>query len=431
MLSVARCGDNTTGLDNAFAVELRRLRAAARLSLRDLATTAQCDYSNLSRLERGERRASVPLAAVLDRVLCGGGVLVALAEKSPIVDTTEGKEGATDRRTVLTALASAGMSITGLPVTAAGWQPPRRIGHAHVQDIIDATSTYRGWIARHGGAQVRAHAAQLLERAAVMHASTINPTVRAELLVAIGDLAALGAYIARDIGAHREAGELYQLALTTAAAAQASDLRTYTVVRMAGHHLELRQPGEVLRLVEAAAAPDSDDKAGGTANRLCITAWAHAQRGDADAAARAVDAAEDAFAADAGRERPDRPWAAQHVTEAELHSLIGAAYVDLARIDPRHAQTAAGRLGRALELRGPSAARNRTLDLISMAEAQLALGEIDHAAHLALDVHDTAQALTSARLTTRLQQLTTRLAPHARTNPTAAQFMASRSRAAR
>ncbi len=183
------------------------------------------------------------------------------------------------------------------------------------------------------------------------------------------------------------------------------------MVRMAGHHLELRRPTQVLAILKAVGGrADSALTANDIANQRCLEAWAHAQTGNAQAAERAARQAEDAFAG-AGVEQ--RPWAAQHATEAELHSLIGAAYVDLARYQPGHATTAIDRLDRAMQLRCTSGARNRTLDHISMAEALLRIGDVDEAGRVALRALDAAIGITSARVELRLDQLHQRLVDHA------------------
>ncbi|MGW6010507.1 helix-turn-helix domain-containing protein [Streptomyces sp. NPDC055210] len=68
--------------DNALGSELRRRRVAAGLSLSELAHKVHCSRSFLSRVETGQRRASVELAQLCDQVLDAKGVLTALAPPS-------------------------------------------------------------------------------------------------------------------------------------------------------------------------------------------------------------------------------------------------------------------------------------------------------------------------------------------------------------
>jgi hypothetical protein len=250
----------------------------------------------------------------------------------------------------------------------------------------------------------------------------VDSAIRQQLLVAIADLAGLSAYVARDLGAHADADEHYRLSLSAAFAGQDRALGAYAIVRMAGHHLELRQPRQVLDLVARARAGARDLlTSGDLANQYCLEAWAQAQLGDAEAVRRAVGNAEEAFTQASGGVE-DRPWARQHVTEAELHSLVGAAFVDLARFDRDHAEAAISRLGRALELRGPLAARNRALDEVSVAEAYLRMGAFGDAAAAALRALDGMREIDSGRLTMRVDTLATSMARHVRDHRTVAAF---------
>ncbi|WP_314410999.1 helix-turn-helix domain-containing protein [Streptomyces sp. DSM 40484] len=69
--------------DNALGAELRRRRVAAGLSLSELAHKVHCSRSFLSRVETGQRRASVELAQLCDQVLEANGALTDLAAPSP------------------------------------------------------------------------------------------------------------------------------------------------------------------------------------------------------------------------------------------------------------------------------------------------------------------------------------------------------------
>lgn len=400
-------------MSDNFRTELRRRRLEANLSLQQLAEMVPCDQGYLSKVENGHRRPGPDMTASLDQALGANGALFALAG--------EEQEGGEDvrRRTVLQALSAAGMAVAGWPLPSA--DTLRRVGMDHVADIADTTAVYRGWVSRHGGAAVQQPAAQLLDRAAAMHTAASEPKVRTALLVAIADLAGLGAYIARDIGDHRSADEHAWLALSAATAAGNTALGGHTVVRMAGHNIELRHPEKTLSLLDAAAKRASDlFTPGDRANQSCIRAWAYAQVGDADMVRRAVGDAEDAFTRVDNTGTPN--WAAQHVTEAELYSLTGAAYTDLARTNHRHAETAIERLNQALDLRGVSLARNRVLDQLSLAEALLYADEFDEAGRVALAATEAARDIRSGRLSLRLAGLTRRIQPHARKAASVTEF---------
>ncbi|MFE7869481.1 helix-turn-helix domain-containing protein [Micromonospora humida] len=401
-------------MSDNFRTELRRRRLEANLSLQQLAELVPCDQGYLSKVENGHRRPGPDMTASLDQALGANGALFSLAG--------EEQEGGEDvrRRTVLQALSAAGMAVAGWPLPSA--ETPRRVGMDHVADIADTTAVYRGWVSRHGGAAVQQPAAQLLDRAAAMHTAASEPKVRTALLVAIADLAGLGAYIARDIGDHRSADEHAWLALSAATAAGDTALGGHTVVRMAGHNIELRHPEKTLSLLDAAAKRAGDlFTPGDRANQSCIRAWAYAQVGDADMVRRAVGDAEDAFTRVDHTGTPN--WAAQHVTEAELYSLTGAAYTDLARANNRHAEAAIERLNQALDLRGVSLARNRVLDQLSLAEALLYAGEFDEAGCIALAAREAAGDIRSGRLSLRFAGLTRRMQPHDRKAASVTEFV--------
>ncbi|MBM7075521.1 helix-turn-helix domain-containing protein [Micromonospora humida] len=384
-----------------FRTELRRRRLEANLSLQQLAELVPCDHGYLSKIENGHRRPGPDMTASLEQALSANGALFALAG--------EEQEGGEDmrRRRVLQALSAAGMAVAGWPLPSA--ETPRRIGMQHVADIADTTAVYRGWVSRHGGAAVQQPAAQLLDRAAAMHTAASEPKVRTALLVAIADL---GAYVARDIGDHRSADEHAWLALSAATAAGNTALGGHTVVRMAGHNIELRHPEKTLSLLDAAAKRAGDlFTPGDRANQSCIRAWAYAQVGDADMVRRAVGNAEDAFTRVDNTGTPN--WAAQHVTEAELYSLSGAAYTDLARTNHWYADAAIERLNEALDLRGVSLARSRVLDQLSLAEALLYAGEFDEAGRIALAEAEVAGTSDPGGLSLRFAGLTRRMQAHA------------------
>ena len=202
---------------------------------------------------------------------------------------------------------------------------------------------------------------------------------------------------------------MYQLALQAAKAAGDRHLGAHLIVRMAGHNIELQQPEDTLGLLDAAQhAAQSVLGHGERANQLCIKAWANAQRGDAEAVRRAVGEAEEEFVRAEGS--VSREWGRQHVTEAELYSLTGAAYADLARKSPKHAPQAIERLRKAISLRGPANARNRTLDMVSLAEALFAQGEFEECRKVATRAESQLDQLASNRLTRRLTELSQRIA---------------------
>jgi hypothetical protein len=125
---------------------------------------------------------------------------------------------------------------------------------------------------------------------------------------------------------------------------------------------------------------------------------------------REAGSAEDHFAA---AEQPAGPdWQVRHVAEAELYSLTGAGYTELAKHQPRYAGEAISRLTLALDLRGADGARNATLDTISLAEAHLADHDLSQAVHVTSDAIRRADSSASRRIRKRLCELGQQLGEH-------------------
>lgn len=189
---------------------------------------------------------------------------------------------------------------------------------------------------------------------------------------------------------------------------------------MAGHNIELGQPYQVLDYLHAARQPGNRAAFthGELSNQHAIAAWANAQAGNVQNVVREAGNAEEHFAAAEHRTGPD--WQVRHVAEAELYSLTGAGYTELAKYQPRYAGEAISRLTLALDLRGADGARNATLDTISLAEAHLADHDLSQAARTAGNAVLLARNSASRRIRKRLRELGQQFDPHWRDPGTAA-----------
>ena len=180
------------------------------------------------------------------------------------------------------------------------------------------------------------------------------------------------------------------------------------------HNIELARPRQVLAYLEAARQPGSRPAftPGELSNQHAIAAWASAQAGDAQGVLREAGNAEDCFA---DAETPAGPdWQVRHVAEAELDSLTGAGFTELARRQPRYASEAITRLSLALDLRGDDVKRNATLDTISLAEAHLADRDLPQALHATGNAVSLTRDSASRRVRKRLDELATQLQPYHR-----------------
>jgi transcriptional regulator with XRE-family HTH domain len=407
--------------------QLRQARTAAGLSQDEFAgrlgefmrSQLACNVSPSGNLigmwERGEVRPGQlyrqGLAAFtgLDEAALGFGPHFPAAPAAR-ADTDEGED--TNRREMLSGIAATGLALSGFRLPPPG-DIPHRVGPQHVAELRRLTEMYRTMTYSRGAdAELQRGVARLLDRATALLGQVSSPQLRNQLLDAAADAAGLAAYACRDLGQHEWAQQYYLIAMQAAQAAGDQALAGHLVVRMAGHNIELAQPRQVLDYLHAARQPGNGAAftRGELSNQHAIAAWANAQAGNAQNVFREAGSAEEHFAAAGHRAGPD--WQVRHVAEAELYSLTGAGYTELAKHQPRYAGEAISRLTLALELRGADGARNATLDTISLAEAHLADHDLSQAASVAGNAVLLAQDSASRRIRKRLRELAQQLGPH-------------------
>jgi transcriptional regulator with XRE-family HTH domain len=329
------------------------------------------------------------------------------------------EEDDTNRREMLTSMMAAGVALSGFPLPPRA-EVPGRVGPQHVAELRRLTEMYRTWVYQHGAdRQVQRGVTQLLDRATTLIAQVSAPQLRRDLLDATADSAGLAAYVCRDLGQHEWAQRHYLIALQAARAAGDQALAGHLVVRMAGHNIELVQPAQVLAYLAAAsqASPQAGFTRGELSNQHAIAAWANAQNGHTQGVHRQTGLAEEQFARAGDHTGPG--WQIRHVAEAELYSLTGAGYTELARHDPAAADEAIRRLSLALELRGADGARNATLDTISLAEAHLAGHDLPEALQATRHAIQLAEDSASRRIRKRLDELASQLTRHRQAPDTA------------
>lgn len=329
------------------------------------------------------------------------------------------EEADTNRREMMSSMVAAGVALSGFPLPART-EVPGRVGPEHVAELRRLTETYRTWIYSHGAdRELQRSVTRLLDRATALIGQVSAPQLRGDILDATADSAGLAAYVCRDLGQHEWAQRYYLIALQAARAAGDHALAGHLVVRMAGHNIELAQPKDVLTYLEA--ANQAGHRAGFThgelSNQHAIAAWANAQTGHAAGVHREAGLAEEQFASAENRTGPD--WQVRHVAEAELYSLTGAGYAELARHEPWYASEAIRRLNLALERRGDGGARNATLDTISLAEAHLADHDLGEALRAGRKAVHLAENSASRRVRKRLDELGHQLSPHQQAPDTA------------
>jgi transcriptional regulator with XRE-family HTH domain len=406
---------------------LRQARVAAGLSQDEFAERLgefvrarfKCNVSPSGNLigmwERGEARPGQlyrrGMAAFTGLDEAALGFVQQFAPVLPALTLTE-EEDDTNRREMLSGIAATGLALSGFRLPAPG-DVPHRVGSQHVEELRRLTEMYRTMTYSRGAdAELQKGVARLLSRATTLLGQVSSSQLRGELLDAAADAAGLAAYVCRDLGQHEWAQQYYLLAMQAAQSAGDQALAGHLVVRMAGHSIELAQPRQVLAYLEAARQPGARTTFthGELSNQRAIAAWANAQAGDAQGVLREAGSAEDHFAAAEQRTGPH--WQVRHVAEAELYSLTGAGYTELARYQPRYAPEAISRLTLALDLRGADVARNATLDTISLAEAHLADHDLGQAVVVTKKAVGLARSSASRRVRKRLRELGCQLDPH-------------------
>lgn len=297
---------------------------------------------------------------------------------------------------------------------------PRRVGLTDVERIEATTAAFRDWDNRWGGGLSRTAVIGQLQWVIAWSRDTVtaSDTVRSRLLVAIADLAALGAWINYDVERHDEARRLWMIGLDASREAGNLDLAGAVLRQMAHQALHLERPEEALRLLRLAYAIAADPGHRGSelslASIVSYEAWCHAAVGNIGPCGRALGRAEEHFDNARGEERP--PWLSSF-DETELRALAGHTYHVLAQRVPKAAAAAAPLLQQAASGRGPEYARRKTLNLIALASTYFQQGDgIEEGVRVGYQALDGIDMLNSPRSLARLRglhQLSTRYASEA------------------
>lgn len=382
-------------------------------------TRLECNVSPSGNLvgmwERGEVRPGPVYRRGLAAFTGLGETALGFGPQSPPASSARAvtDEGAdTNRREMLSGIAATGLALSGFRLPAGG-DVPRRVGPQHVAELRRLTEMYRTMTYSRGAdTELRRSVARLLDRATALLGQVSSPQLRNDLLDAAADSAGLAAYACRDLGQHAWAQQYYLIAMQAARAAGDHALAGHLVVRMAGHHIELARPRQVLDYLDAARQPGTRTvfTHGELSNQHAIAAWANALAGQAQGVFREAGNAEEHLAAAETRTGPD--WQVRHVADAELYSLTGAGFTELARQRPRYAAQAITRLRLALDLRGDDVRRNVALDTISLAEAHLADHDLPQTLRVVGNAISLAADSASRRVRKRLDELAVQLQPH-------------------
>jgi hypothetical protein len=273
------------------------------------------------------------------------------------------------------------------------------VGPEAVQVLRDRIGQLRRLDDAQGGPLVLEWVTQDLRWAAsLVHNGSYDPATGIELHGVVAELAQLAGWLACDQG-RAGIGQRYLLAgLHFAHTAHDAILGANIVSCLSYQAMWSGEYQDALRLIRAARKGAGGPRTGRVHALLATRqARAHAQLRDDAACAKALDEASSAYAE--GGETPDPSWA-YWVSDAVLAADAGRAWLELER--PERAEP---NLVRGLQLFGDAQPRNRMLHHASLAEARLALGDVDGAADAAHGALNLGEQLVSGRAHVRLRTL--------------------------
>ncbi|MCA1671749.1 MAG: helix-turn-helix domain-containing protein, partial [Actinobacteria bacterium] len=294
---------------DAFAAELRQLRADAALSLAELAQHAHVNRGYLGHVEHGQRWPSRTVAAALDRALAADGRLLAAwtaadaatppaRQQEPVDDTLSlplDEWTTSDASQLADRLAGGELPLTpaaarrlvhewlvaDIPQTVeitAG----RRIGAGMVDTVARRVAQLRRVDDHIGGRELRPLVERELRATAglLRHAAYTDPVGRA-LLSAVAELCQLVGWVLADAAAPDDAARYHLLGVHAAHAAGDRPTAANLVSTLAYQVANIGDPREAVLLARSA---QSGARAHASATTRALlgerVAWAHARAGE-------------------------------------------------------------------------------------------------------------------------------------------------------
>lgn len=228
------------------------------------------------------------------------------------------------------------------------------------------------------------------------------------LLTATGELAQLGAWVAADAGLVDEAARYVRGGVLAARAAGDAPLAANIISTFSYQVANTGNPNEGAVLARTAYKGGEHDATPVTrALLLERVAWSAAKAGDLRNCEQALGQVEENFSAGARDNDPD--WV-YWLNREEIDVMAGRCYTELRKPD-----RAERLLTNAMSRYNESLVRENSLYLSWLAEDYVQLGDIDHAADIAVRMAALAARTNSARTDTRLRYIAKQLAPYKRT----------------
>jgi tetratricopeptide (TPR) repeat protein len=282
----------------------------------------------------------------------------------------------------------------------------RRIGMTDVHRVAARTEQLRhldDYVA--GGDLHPAVDREVRATATLVRSASYSDAVGRRLLAVLAELCQLAGWTNTDAGRPRAAERYYAAGISADHAAGDRPLAGQLVSSLSYLLADTGKARDAVLLSQSASTGAHD--ATPTVRALFgeRLAWAHAQAGDRAQTDRALGQVEDDYAA---RTPEDDPEWVYWLTPAEIDVMAGRCWTELGA--PTRAIPL---LERALATYDPAAAREASLYLSWLAEAQIQAGDIDAAATRAQQALALAVTTASARTAARSVRLHTVLAPYA------------------
>ena len=337
-----------------------------------------------------------------------------MAEPSAFLDFAQAGVG---RRPLLAGVAAVAVAAGFLG--DGGEQPSHRLGPTDVLRMNAVTDLYRSMDCEWGGDLLYCAVAKFAESATTLLRRGEATGQAGGLASAVALARQLAGWTAFDAGRYFDAQRHFVAAERIAVVADDPLLAARVRYCQARQFQHLRHNEDALQALEVARAHL------GNAATPAVNAMLHgaeaaslAALGDRRMALGALDRARDAFE----RVDPDcEPRWMQFYDRGELLAQYGRVYRDLAREDPRHAESAVRFVTEAIQSFGPQNVRSNVLNQVGLCSAYFLVNDPEHALVVGDRVVQHAQRLTSRRVLDRVRNLRRDLIGHLK-KPDVAEF---------
>lgn len=407
-------------------------RRAMGFTQEGLATAVDVEFSTVGRWERGiltpqpwrRRRIAKALAVSLDEL----DVLLGQLPDEDVSNSRPGSGGSVRSDETSPALCSPGSAISGHIDTEANpagagepltlrVRPPRRVGWAEVEQVRFMTGALATSENIYGGGMAGDAGVAHLRWARRLLSAQANTDVTTGMFEAVGNLAAVVAFSAFDIGDHDVAARCFSFGLSCAEQGGAWELRASILADTTRHAIYLGKLDDALSLIEFAHV--RADRLTATARAMIgiVRARLLALRGRHDEARADVDRADVQFAQ--RHATTDPPWLVYY-DQAEHAGSSARALVPLA-VAARRPGDAAERLATAVRLHSDAYPRSRTFSEARLATLHMRVGDPQEAVGIGRQAIADAAALNSRRIDDELAKLVRACHAH-RSIPDVAEF---------